>query len=130
MGFKKYVKIAILSVVINLMSIFSVVLSVWSIIMLLIALFVKKNKKSSRTQRDKQLIGIVQISLIGVAIFISTGHTFISVVMFNYIVQTYLSSFQIIFILLAVLGVVVYYYFTINLFKEVLKFVKQKDSSL
>ncbi|MBM7540657.1 hypothetical protein [Amphibacillus cookii] len=129
MGFKKYVKIAILSVIINFLSIFSVILSVWSLIMLLIALFVKRNKKSSRTQKDKKLVGVMQIALIGVAIFISTVHAFISVVMFNYIVQTYLSSFQIIFILLAGLGIVVYYYFSINLFKEVLKFVKQKESA-
>jgi cell division protein FtsB len=67
--------------------------------------------------------------MVGVLIFLSTGQTFIGIVAVTSAMHTYtfLATYQVIFILLAVIGTVIYYYFCINLFKEALRVAKQKE---
>jgi len=128
MDMKKYKRMALLSLLINSASIFNAVLAIWSILILLFAFFVNSNiKHSSRIQKDKKLLGFAQTAMLGIFIFLSTGQTFIGIVTLNYVVQTYLASYQVIFILLAVIGIVIYYYFCILLFKETLRLAKQRE---
>jgi undecaprenyl pyrophosphate phosphatase UppP len=128
MDIKKYKKVALLSLIINFASIFNAVLGLWSFIMLLFAFFINNNiQHASRIQKDKKRLGVAQTFMVGVFIFLSTIQTFIGIVMLNYVVQTYLANYQVAFILLAVIGAVIYYYFCINLFKEALRVAKQKE---
>ncbi|MCR6109533.1 hypothetical protein HXA35_04190 [Bacillus sp. A301a_S52] len=130
MDIKKYKKVAFLSLIINFASLFNVVLGLWSFIMLLFAFFIHNNiKHASRTQKDKKRLGVGQTFMVGVLIFLSTGQTFIGIVAVTSAMHTYtfLATYQVIFILLAVIGTVIYYYFCINLFKEALRVAKQKE---
>ncbi|MCR6105448.1 hypothetical protein HXA34_04015 [Salipaludibacillus agaradhaerens] len=130
MDIKKYKKVAFLSLIINFASLFNVVLGLWSFIMLLFAFFIHNNiKHASRTQKDKKRLGVGQTFMVGVLIFLSTGQTFIGIVAVTSAMHTYtfLATYQVILILLAVIGAVIYYYFCINLFKEALRVAKQKE---
>ncbi|WP_078577922.1 hypothetical protein [Salipaludibacillus agaradhaerens] len=130
MDIKKYKKVALLSLIINFASLFNVVLGLWSFIMLLFAFFIHNNiKHASRTQKDKKRLGVGQTFMVGVLIFLSTGQTFIGIVAVASAMHTYtfLATYQVILILLAVIGAVIYYYFCINLFKEALRVAKQKE---
>ncbi|UTR13569.1 hypothetical protein MM221_13160 [Salipaludibacillus sp. LMS25] len=133
MDIKRYKKIAILSLIINIASIFNVVLGLWSFIMLLFTFFIYNNiKHASRTQKDKKRLGAGQTLIVGVVIFLSTGQTFIGIVAVASAMHTYtfLANYQMIFILLAVIGAVIYYYFCISLFKETRGVAKQKQVSV
>jgi len=130
MNFKSYMKLGILSFVFCALSFYSVVFSVWSIILIILAWFVVKNRDAAgKSAEDKKVLGFIQTFMLGVFIFMSTVMGGIGIFMLHVPISDNLSSFMVLFIILAVIGLIIYYYFVIRLLMESVRVVKNKRIS-
>ncbi|MBT2215304.1 hypothetical protein KK120_05625 [Virgibacillus dakarensis] len=126
MSLKKYIIIAILSTVINFSSVFNVAYGVWSIVLLIFSIFAVNNRDSEKIEKDKRLLGFIHTFMLCVIIFISTSMGSIWILSMRYVVYTYLSDFRVLFIVLSILGLIVYYYLIIRLLLEAIAILRQK----
>ncbi|MTW87271.1 hypothetical protein F3157_16660 [Virgibacillus dakarensis] len=126
MSLKKYIIIAILSTVINVSSVFNVAYGVWSIVLLIFSIFAVNNRDSEKIEKDKRLLGFIHTFMLCVIIFISTSMGIIWILSMRYVVYTYLSDFRVLFIVLSILGLIVYYYLMIRLLLEAIAVLRQK----
>ncbi len=130
MNFKSYMKLGILSILVNLISVYNAVFGLWSIIMIIFAWFIVKNRDAAaKPAQDKKVLGLVQTVMLGIFIFMSTVMGGMAIYMLHYPVWNYFSSYMVLFIILAVIGLIIYYYFVIRLLMESVRVVKNKRIS-
>lgn len=127
MNMKKLLILAALSFFVNAVSVLNAVFSFWTLILIIALFFVKNLRTSKRSFRDKKIISFVQTYMIGALLLLSTGTGFIGVINLRYGILIYLPNIEILFLILAIIGGFIYYYFAISLFREALKNFKQKE---
>ncbi|GGB56346.1 hypothetical protein GCM10011409_37430 [Lentibacillus populi] len=107
-------------------SVFNVAYGVWSIVLLIFSIFAVNNRDSEKIEKDKRLLGFIHTFMLCVIIFISTSMGIIWILSMRYVVYTYLSDFRVLFIVLSILGLIVYYYLMIRLLLEAIAVLRQK----
>ncbi|UTR13570.1 hypothetical protein MM221_13165 [Salipaludibacillus sp. LMS25] len=126
---RKLLILAVLSLVMNGVSVFNAVFSFWTLILMIPLFFVRNVRKSTRSLRDRKILSLVQTYMIGCLLFLSTGTGFLGVYHLRYVILIYFPHLETILLILAIIGGVIYYYFAISLVRESLKNFKQKEVS-
>jgi magnesium-transporting ATPase (P-type) len=120
-------KLGILSTIFCALSFYNAVFSIWSIILIILAWFVVKNRDAvEKSAQDKKILGFIQTFMLGVFIFMSTVMGGIGIYMLHFPISNNLSSFMVLFIILAVIGLIMYYYFVARLLMESIRVIKNK----
>lgn len=126
MSLKKYINIAIVAIVVNLASVFNAVFAVWSLILLIFSVFQIGVRDSNKLEKDKKVYGLIHTIMLSVIIFMSSVMGVIGILMLQYVVDTYLRDFKILFIMVSVIGIIIYYYLVIRLLREAIQVMRQK----
>lgn len=128
MSLKKYRHIALFAIIINLISIFTSVFAIWSLILLIFSIFIISNRDSEKLLKDKKIYGFIQAFMLCVFTFMFSvmGFQFLPVAL--YFVYTYLPTFKYPFIVLGVIGLIIYYYLFIKLLIEAVNVVRRKET--
>lgn len=128
MSLKKYRHIALFAMIINLISIFTSVFAIWSLVLLILSIFIINNRDSEMLLKDKKIYGFIQAFMLCVFTFMFSvmGFQFLPIAL--YFVHTYLAAFKYPFIVLGVIGLIIYYYLSIKLLIEAVNVVRKKET--
>jgi hypothetical protein len=95
--------------------------------MIIFAWFIVKNRDTvEKSAQDKKVLGAVQTIMLGIFIFMSTVMGALGIYMLHYPIWNNLSSYMVLFIILAVIGLIIYYYLVIRLLIEAIRVMKNK----
>lgn len=126
MTLKKYITIAIISLIVNAASVFNVGYGFWSIVLLFVAVFEIGMRDSNKMTKDKKVYGFIYTFMLSVFLFMSLVMGFAGFVPMRYVVYTYLPDFRWLLLIGSVAGVILYYYLHIRLLLEAIHILKQK----
>lgn len=125
MSLQRFIVLAVISIIINLASLLNAGFALWSVVILIFAIFQFKFRDANRPASDKKTYGFIQISMLGVLIFLSAGVGLGASFGFGLFIYDRFPQFFIIGLIAGVIGLVLYYYLVICLMKEALAIFRQ-----
>ncbi|MEI3614940.1 hypothetical protein [Pseudogracilibacillus sp. SO30301A] len=127
MSLRKYRRLAIFAIIINLISIYTALFAVWSAILLVFSIFIINNKESSKRLIDKKIMGFIQTFMLAVFTLIFTVFGVSLFPIMHHVVDAYIPGFYYLFIVLGIIGLISFYYLFIKLFIEAIQVLKMKE---
>ena len=124
MSLKRFIILAVLSIIVNLASLINAGFGLWSLVLLIFAIFQFKFRDANRSANDKKIYGFIQIFMLVILAFLSTGALLGSYAI-GMLIYDRLSQIFVICLIVAIIGIILYYYLLYRLIKEAIAIFKQ-----
>lgn len=128
MSLRKYRRLAIFAIIINLLSIYTALFAVWSAILLVFSIFIINNKDSTKQLRDKKIMSFIQTFMLIVFTLIFTVFGISLVPIMHHVALAYVPGFYYFFVGLGIIGLISFYYLFVKLLIESIQVLKLKET--
>lgn len=125
MSLKRFIILAVISIIINLASLINAGFGLWSLVLLIFAIFQFKFRDADRPANDKKVYGFIQIFMLAILTFLSTGIALAVTYSLGLLIYDRLSQIFVICLIAAIIGIVLYYYLLVRLIREAIAIFKQ-----
>lgn len=129
MSVKKYIKLALFTSSVNLLSIFNVIFALSTFVYLLLALFIVNNHKSNKRIFDKRIFAFIQLFMLIIFTFICTTYAITFIPVTQYVVQTYFLKWYYIHLLFSIVGLFSFYYLFYKLCRLTVQIIRAKEDA-